>query len=145
MLVHPLCKKMHSYVLRCGPLMATFYIFMLKPCVYIYNTYTLCGVPLVPKITFPDFRMPPKKRNLQDISHEPKGVGRLYLEEHWSFIDEELTNYFILTHGHIWFHLITHQFDVGNLTLILSLHTNDLLHIVQFWSCHENCRGSDII
>ena len=81
----------------------------------------------MPKFSFPDFRMPPKKRKPWDISHENKGVGRLYLEEHWSFVEEQLTSDFILTHGHIWFHLITHQFDVGNLTsLMLPLHTNDL-------------------
>ena len=87
----------------------------------------LCAVPLVAKISFPDFRMPPKKGKPQDISHETKGVGRLYLDKHWSFVDEQLTSDFILKHGHTWFHLITHQFDVGNLTLILTLHTNDLL------------------
>ena len=51
---------------------------MLEPCAYIYNTCTLCGVPLMPKMYFPDFRMPPKKRKLREISHETKGVGRLY-------------------------------------------------------------------
>ena len=76
--------------------------------------------PLCPKF-------PPKKRRTCDISHKTKYVGRLYLEEHWSFIDEQLTSDFILTHGHIWFYLVTHKFDVSNLTLILSLHTNDLL------------------
>ena len=41
--------------------------------------------------------------------------------------DEQLTSDFILTHGHIWYHLMTHQFDVGNLTsLILPLYPNDL-------------------
>ena len=71
--------------------------------------------------------MPPKKRKTLVISHENKGVGRLYLEEHWSFVDEQLNSDFILTHGHIWYHLITHQFHVGSLTsLILPLHTNDL-------------------
>ena len=71
--------------------------------------------------------MPPKKRKTRVISHENKGVGRLYLEEHWSFVDEQLNSDFILTHGHIWYHLITHQFHVGSLTsLILPLHTNDL-------------------
>ena len=87
----------------------------------------LCGVPLMSKISFPDIRMPPKKRKMRDISHETKGVGRLYLEKHWSFVDEQITSDFILTHGHIWFHLITHKFDVSNLTLILPLHTYDLL------------------
>ena len=68
--------------------------FMLEPCAYIYNNCTLCGVPL----------MPPKKRKPWVISHETKGVGRLYLEEHWSFVDEQLTSDFILhmdTHGFI--------------------------------------------
>ena len=79
------------------------------------------------KISFTDFRMPPKKRKPRTISHESKGVGRLYLEEHWLCVDEQLTSDFILTYGHILFHLVTHQFDVGNLTsLIFPLHTNDL-------------------
>ena len=99
---------------------------MREPCAYISNTYRLCGVPLVLQTFFPDFRVPPNKTKPQDISQETKGVGRLYLEEHWSFVDEQLTSDFILTHGHIWFHL-THLFDVSNLTLIIPLHTNDLL------------------
>ena len=98
----------------------------------------LCGVPLMPNISFPDFRIPPKKRKPQDISHETKGVGRLYLEEHWSFVDEQLTSDFILTHRHIWFHLITHQFNVGNLTsLILPPQTNDLLRCSQNQNHHR--------
>ena len=73
------------------------YIFMLKHCAFIYYNCMLCGVSLMFKISFPDFRMPPKKRKMRDISHETKGVGRLCLEEHWSFVGEQLTSDFILT------------------------------------------------
>ena len=126
--VVPIMPKMHSYALHSGSHMANLYIFMLEPCAYIYTNCTLCGVPLMPNISFSDLRMPPLKRKPRDISHETKGVGMLYLEEHWSFVDEQLTSDFILTHGHFWFHLITHQFYDGNITsLILPLHTTDLL------------------
>ena len=59
--------------------MANLYIYMLEPCVYIYNTYTLCGVPLVSKISFLDFRMPPNKRKSQDMKLKVKVIsGLLY-------------------------------------------------------------------
>ena len=109
------------------PKIFIFELYLVHPLCKIFHSYTLCGVLIMSKISFPDFIMPPKKKKTWDISHENKGVGRLYLEEHWSFVDKQLISDFILTHGHIWFHLITHQFDVGNLTsLILPLHTNDL-------------------
>ena len=75
------------------------------------------------KISFPDFRLECHQRKERHGSSHMK----IKVWEHWSFVDEQLNSYFILTHGHIWYHLITHQFHVGSLTsLILPLHTNDL-------------------
>ena len=63
--------------------------------------------------------MPPKKRKRTDTTNQPKGIGRLHLEEEYAFDAEQLTCDFVLTHGHIWYYLVTHQFDVHETTTLL--------------------------
>ena len=48
--------------------------------------------------------MPPKKRKRTDTTNQPKGIGRLHLEEVYAFDAEQLTSDFVLTHGHIWYY-----------------------------------------
>ena len=62
--------------------------------------------------------MPPKKRKQTD-TNRPKGIGRLHLEEIYAFDAEQLTSDFVLTHGHIWYYLVTHQFDIHETTTLL--------------------------
>ena len=103
-IVYPLCQFFLNYALHGVSLVPKIFIVMryvVDPhgqFIYIY-TGTLCLH--MPNISFPDFRVPPKKRKPRDISNKTKCVARLYLEEHWSFVDEQLTSDFILTHGHI--------------------------------------------
>ena len=63
--------------------------------------------------------MPPKKRKRTGNTNRPKGIGRLYLEDVYAFYAEQLTSDFVLTHGHIWYYLVTHQFDIHETTPLL--------------------------
>ena len=63
--------------------------------------------------------MPPKKRKRTVTPNRPKGIGRPYLEDVYAFDAEQLTSDFVLTHGHIWYYLVTHQFDIHETTTLL--------------------------
>ena len=74
-------------------------------------------MPYIPFFLF--IIMPPKKRKRTDNTNRPKGIGRLYLEDVYTFDAEQLTSDFVLTHGHIWYYLVTHQFDIHETTTLL--------------------------
>ena len=61
--------------------------------------------------------VPPKKRKQTDNTNRPKGIGRLYLEDVYTFDAEQLTSDFVLTHG--WYYLVMHQFDIHETTTLL--------------------------
>ena len=74
-------------------------------------------MPYIPFFLF--ISMPPKKRKRTDNTNRPKGRGRLFLEEVYTFDADQLTSDFVLTHGHIWYYLVTHQFDIHETTTLL--------------------------
>ena len=41
------------------------------------------------------------------------------MEDVYTFDAEQLTSDFVLTHGHIWYYLVTHQFDIHETTALL--------------------------
>ena len=63
--------------------------------------------------------MPPKKRKRTDTPNQPKGIGRVHLDEVYAFDAEQQTSDFVLTHGHIWYYLVTYQFDIHETTTLL--------------------------
>ena len=78
-------------------------------------------------LTFPFFlsiSMPPKKRKRIVTPNRPKGIGRLYFEDFYAFDVEQLTSDFVLTYGHIWYYLVTHQFDIHETTLLKPLYNS---------------------
>ena len=71
--------------------------------------------------------MPSKKKKRTDTTSRPKGIGRLYLEEVYAFDAEQLTSDFVSTHGHIWYYLVIHQFDIHETTTLLKPLYNSVL------------------
>ena len=89
-------------------------------CAHFFNYAASNSRPAM--LNFPFFlfiSMPPKKRKRTVTPNRPKGIGGLYFEDVYVFDAEQLTSDFVLTHGHIWYYLVMHQFDIHETTTLL--------------------------
>ena len=65
-----------------------------------------------------------KKKKQKDISRQPKGKGRVRIEETYSLDFSAISSDFILLNGHLWYHLLMNGSNINStISVLLSLFT----------------------